>query len=96
METKRLKTDKKQVLPVVLTCFFLTLFVSVQGQNNPENIAFRQYNGEVEDSQSKNPLVFATITLEGTNISTVTNTEGQFSIKIPENLANGNLTISFL
>jgi hypothetical protein len=96
METKRLKTDKKQVLPVVLTCFFLTLFVSVQSQNNPENVAFRQYTGEVEDSQSKNPLVFATITLDGTNISTVTNTEGQFSIKIPEDLANGNLTISFL
>ncbi|MBU2525076.1 MAG: carboxypeptidase-like regulatory domain-containing protein [Bacteroidetes bacterium] len=78
----------------------MTLFVSVQGavffQDKPENSTFKQFNGEVEDSQTKNPLVFATVTLEGTNISTVTNAEGQFSIKVPIDLANGNLTISFL
>ncbi|MDT8414043.1 MAG: carboxypeptidase-like regulatory domain-containing protein [Flavobacteriaceae bacterium] len=78
----------------------MTLFLSVQGavffQDKPENLAFKQFNGEVEDSQTRNPLVFATVTLEGTNISTVTNTEGQFSIKVPIDLANGNLTISFL
>jgi len=100
METNLSKKDKKHVLSLVFTCLFMTLFVSVQGavffQDKPENSTFKQFNGEVEDSQTKNPLVFATVTLEGTNISTVTNAEGQFSIKVPIDLANGNLTISFL
>ncbi|MEJ1222208.1 carboxypeptidase-like regulatory domain-containing protein [Sediminicola sp. 1XM1-17] len=61
-----------------------------------QDVNYNTYSGEVLDSDSRKPLVFATLTLEGTNISTVTNTEGMFSLKIPKTTAEGNISISFL
>lgn len=58
--------------------------------------AFRQYQGEVVDASSNNPLIFASLVLDGTNISTVTNSEGKFLLKVPETIAEGNITVSFL
>lgn len=67
-----------------------------QEQNNQDLSSFTQYKGEVQDSETKKPLIFATLTVEGTNISTVTNTEGNFILKIPAELTNKNLLVSFL
>jgi hypothetical protein len=61
-----------------------------------QNTSFTEYTGEVSDSNNKNPLVFATLTIEGTNVSTITNSEGEFSLKVPSENKNGNLIISFL
>ncbi len=57
---------------------------------------FKQYRGEVVDDQNKKALIFATLTLQGTNISTVTNAEGEFLLKIPQTTTQGNLLVSFL
>lgn len=57
---------------------------------------FTTVSGEVIDSQTKKPLVFATLTVENTNISTVTNSDGEFSIKIPEMHKKGTLVVTFL
>ena len=82
-----------------LTLFTLCFMVSVSTiwalqQNQQED--FKQYRGEVVDASTKNPLVFATLALDGTNISTITNTEGEFLLKIPSDKATGMLTVSFL
>ncbi len=61
-----------------------------------ETQAFIQYKGEVVDVQDKDPLVFASLTLEGTNISTVTNTEGKFLLKVPAGTSEGTILVSFL
>lgn len=71
-------------------------FAKVNFQEEQQEINYNSYSGEVLDTDTKKPLVFATLTLEGTNISTVTNTEGTFSLKIPKNTAQGNISISFL
>ncbi|PIB38938.1 hypothetical protein BFP75_13865 [Maribacter sp. 4G9] len=57
---------------------------------------FKEFLGEVYDSDTKKPLIFATLTLEGTNISTITNTEGEFSLKVPESNTSENVIVSFL
>ena len=84
---------------IVLLC--ATMAIPVQNihafQDSPEQeVGFKQFRGEVMDSQTKNPLVFASITLEGTNISTVSNTEGKFLLKVPEEISDGNVKVSFL
>ncbi|MEM9142541.1 MAG: carboxypeptidase-like regulatory domain-containing protein [Bacteroidota bacterium] len=61
-----------------------------------QQASFDQYKGEVLDSESKKPLVFATLSLEGTNISTITNTEGEFALKVPKDMAQGNVLVAFL
>lgn len=61
-----------------------------------EETSFNQFRGEVVDANNNNPLVFATLTLEGTNISTITNTEGKFLLKIPTSIKQGNVLVGFL
>jgi hypothetical protein len=65
-------------------------------ENVDTTVDFNQYQGEVVDESSNNPLVFATLTVEGTNISTITNTEGGFLLKVPKNITDGNVIVSFL
>ncbi|MRH98963.1 carboxypeptidase-like regulatory domain-containing protein [Kriegella sp. EG-1] len=67
-------------------------------QTNIENndTSFKEYKGKILDEKSKKPLVFATLALENTNISTISNTEGEFSLKIPLAVKNGNILVSFL
>lgn len=61
-----------------------------------EDSRFNQYKGEVVNSDNNDPLVFASLTLENSNISTVTNTEGEFILKIPKDITTGNIIVSFL
>lgn len=61
-----------------------------------ETVDFDQYSGEVVDKSTNNPLVFATLTVEGTNISTITNTEGNFLLKVPKKVTGKNVIVSFL
>ncbi|WP_396638612.1 carboxypeptidase-like regulatory domain-containing protein [Maribacter sp. R77961] len=57
---------------------------------------FKEFSGEVLDKTTKKPLVFATLSLENSNVSTITNTEGEFLIKVPETATDGTINISFL
>ncbi len=96
----------KSILPKksLITALVALLFIGVTEipqaaaffQEEQDQMTFNQYKGEVVDGQNKSPLVFAMLSLEDTNISTVTNTEGQFSLKIPKDITNGNIIISFL
>lgn len=65
-------------------------------QQNDTAVDFNQYSGEVTEESSNKPLVFATLTVEGTNISTITNTEGNFLLKVPREHINKNVVVSFL
>ncbi|WP_324028287.1 carboxypeptidase-like regulatory domain-containing protein [Maribacter sp. BPC-D8] len=57
---------------------------------------YTEYAGEVLDADSKKPLIFATLTINNTNVTTITNSEGQFSLKVPNEYTENKLTISFL
>jgi len=74
-----------------------TLHASMFFQDNPQEVTlFNQFKGKVVDAQNNKPLVFATLTLEGSNISTITNTEGEFLLKIPKSIKEGNIIVAFL
>jgi len=61
-----------------------------------ESSDFTQFKGAVQDINSKKPLEFASIVINGTNISTITNTEGEFLLKVPNNSLDKDVTISYL
>lgn len=61
-----------------------------------DQIILKEVKGIVVDDSSKKPLVFATLNLLGSNISTITNTEGNFILKIPATIQNGQISVSFL
>ncbi len=101
---KKMKRSTSLRLARLLWVVFITFCLapnlsSVQAMQevvSQDNQNYLQYKGEVVDSQDKNPLVFASLTLEGTNISTVTNTEGEFLLKIPAGTSSGTIKVSFL
>ncbi|MEP0132704.1 MAG: carboxypeptidase-like regulatory domain-containing protein [Eudoraea sp.] len=82
---------------ILLMALPATLQASTFFQVSPqEDTSYKQLKGEVVDGQNNKPLVFATLTLEGSNISTITNTEGKFLLKIPKSIKQGNIIVAFL
>jgi len=69
---------------------------AVPKSNQPDTLTYVQYKGSVIDQESRAPLAFASLSLEGTNIATVTNSDGDFSLKVPKNLNDGKVIISFI
>ncbi len=57
---------------------------------------FKEYKGAVVDSDTGDELVFASLTLGDTNISTITNNEGEFTLKVPDEITSGDVTVAFL
>lgn len=77
---------------------FLLLFSigTVTNTMLAQTVDYTEYTGEVLDTDSKKPLIFATLTVENTNVTTITNSEGQFSLKVPKEYTENNVTIAFL
>ncbi|MDR3652631.1 MAG: carboxypeptidase-like regulatory domain-containing protein [Paludibacter sp.] len=57
---------------------------------------FIEYRGKIVDRKSGSPLAFASLKISGMNITTVSNSEGEFSIKIPKEIPDSKIIISFI
>ncbi|HEY9220610.1 MAG TPA: carboxypeptidase-like regulatory domain-containing protein [Lutibacter sp.] len=81
---------------------FILIIVGFQNASYATNripndtIGFNEYRGRVIDSKTKKPLEFATLLVNGTNISTITNSQGNFLLKVPDNYADRRVTVSFM
>lgn len=64
--------------------------------NMTDSSSYKQFKGSILDSKTRDELIFASIIVSGTRISTISNSEGNFSIKIPTEKQNSSLIISFL
>ncbi len=82
-------TQPKNRFLILISCFLLVSHFSFS-----QNI--QEYKGRVVDSKTNDPLALADLVITNTNISTVTNTEGEFLLKVPSNLSSSIVTISFL
>ncbi len=102
MIRKKTRLPKKSLATVLLVLLLVgvtgtqTAFAFFQDDAQRQDISFIEYKGEVLDAESNKPLVFATLTIEGSNISTITNTEGEFALKVPKDMSEGKVVISFL
>jgi hypothetical protein len=65
--------------------------VSVLAQKEADYITV---NGKVKDKQSKKTLEYVTVSIPGTNVATITNIEGEFTIKINKNVKVKTLEFS--
>jgi len=73
----------------------LLMIPSVKAQEQEEG-NFKEYKGVVVDAKTKKVLEFATISVSNSNISTISNTDGVFLLKVPTDLVNEKLIISYL
>ena len=86
-------------MKLFLKIFFLSLFFHVgYSQVNPKEqiINYTEFKGKVINSESKEPLPFANLSLIGTNITSITNSNGEFIIKIPKTELSSKIRISFI
>ena len=102
MKTQNFQSIKRALTLSVLILIFMGCYQAVLAlpglpkSNQPDTLTYIQFKGSVVDQETRTPLAFASLSLDGTNISTITNTEGEFSIKVPKNMKEGKITISFL
>ena len=65
-------------------------------QDIDSTINYDEYKGYVLDLETNKPLVSVTISVQGTNISTITNDEGEFLLKVPKDMGDSKIIISHL
>jgi len=89
-------------LSVCIAFFLLLSSNSVLSANNllspanggPEN--YIEYKGLIVDRKTGEPLAFASLNVIGTNISVVSNSEGQFLLKLSSENINPKVLVSFI
>lgn len=83
-----MKTYSKSIIKLVALLFILSLGISVQASPEKEknqNIdpkTYHIYKGKISDNKSNLPIAFATIAVVGENTATISNSEGEFTLKI--------------
>lgn len=100
MELYTKNTIKKSILRIIPLIGLVLMSTQTtaysQDVTQQQETSFNTYKGEVLDGKTKKPLVFATLSIENSNISTITNTEGEFLLKVPKSNTNASIEISFL
>lgn len=87
---------------LIATVLVITAVMSAQaGANNnkksrTDTTNYIQISGAIQDAVTKEPVVFASVSLVGTSIATVTNADGEFILKVPKDKANSTISISHL
>ena len=90
--------NEKPYFRALIYIFMLGYLLSIPqivGQDVDQN-KFIEIEGLVLMGDSKKPLEYASVSVTGTNISTITNLDGKFRIKIPSNVIDQNLLINYL
>lgn len=75
---------------------FLKVSAAMHTDENSEFDNHFEYSGVVVDQKSGTPLEFANFNVVGTNITIVTNKEGEFILKVPKEILNPTVKISYM
>lgn len=87
-----MKTQLEHSIGFVLMMIILSGMAPLWAQDNTEN--YITISGVVRDKHNKKRLEYVNISIPGSNVGTVTNTEGEFSLKIKETDRNKMADVS--
>lgn len=79
-----------------LLVFCMLLLSASSFAFQPKAEDYVEYRGEVVNSRNGHGIASAFLALNNSNISTITNEDGEFSLKVPEDLIEATVTISVL
>lgn len=101
MKTNKLNLRKRLFTMVAIFAMLMTASSAsaVSPDEEDQQIDTLNYTllrGTVEDKDNGEPLAFATIAIEGSNIATVSNSSGDFSLKVPKKIIDEKIRISFI
>lgn len=92
----------KKLVPGCLICLllFTTAIIPIYATpHTDENSEFEnhyEYSGVVMDKKTGTPLEFANFLVIGTNISNVSNKDGEFVLKVPKENVNAKVKVSYI
>ena len=84
------------IRPLLILIIFFSLPTGAIAAFQQTISDFTEYKGLVVNSRNEEPLAGAYLSVQNTNIATVTNSDGEFSLKIPKNLDNVDIQVSYL
>ena len=94
------RQKKMSVCIYTLILFMLPIHAFSLNQSpiskNGETDNYTEYKGKIVDRKTGTTLPFASIAVSGLNISSISNSEGEFSLKIPNNIADPKVIVSFI
>lgn len=101
MKTLKCSLFKKLVPGCFITLFLLAIScfnvsAALHTDINSEDEDHNEYTGIVVDRTTGTPLEYANFLVMGTNISIVTNKEGEFLLKIPKEISNAKVKVSYM
>lgn len=91
-----MKTLSKQMMGFILMILLACGVTSIKAQDSDTNSDFITISGIVKDKQSKKKLEYVNISVPGTNVGTITNNDGEFSIKIRNTLHAQQVEVSHI
>ena len=93
MKTHRIN-PRKQFLLILIALLSLGINNAVLAQEKSTD--YIQFKGKVFNSSNNDALVSVIVSLEETNISTITNVDGHFLLKVPAHLQSNNVSFTLL
>lgn len=86
---------------IALILFTIISLVTASGAGNGElkdqdPQTFISVRGKIVDNVTGDPLIFATIALKGTNVATVSNLDGEFTLKIDVEVENPYIEVLYI
>jgi len=92
-----MKMSAAMVLMLVMTVQFASpAYNDLVRDKKQDPQSFQTVRGTVVDSETGNPLIFATVGVQGTNVATVTNLDGEFILKISNDLRDPALELLYI
>lgn len=79
----------KRYTSTLVLLFFVLFSLNAQTE-------FNEYRGKVINGRTNKSLEAASLSIHNTNISTITNSEGEFTLKVPNNYLDSKVAVSFL
>lgn len=94
----------KRVIDITMVILVLFVIISLAtanaagttDMNTQDQQSFITLKGKVVDKETGDPLIFATISLKGTNVATVTNLDGEFILKIDEETNDPYIEVTYI
>lgn len=106
-----MKTKIKFYFAIILSAFLFFSFSNVMAaegniskkkkekakiQQVIDTLQYNVYKGKIQDAKTNETLMFATITVKGVNVATVSNSDGEFLLKIAKDLPVSKIEISYI
>lgn len=83
------------MLITVLSICFTSAKSENKIKNRSDTLSYKEYKGKLLDKETNQLLAYASLTVEKTNISSISNSQGEFLIRVPRNVS-GNILISYM